>query len=244
MPALQDKVALVTGASRGIGKAIAAGFSRECAKVVICGRKQAALDEVAAELGGHVLPVACHVGRADELRNLVETAHRAFGRIDVLVNNAAFQMAHQGIEDLPDEEIERTFRTNIFGMFYLTKAAWPHLQAGATIINTASIEAVQPNPSLLAYASTKAAIVNFTKGLAQEAAQKGIRVNAVAPGPIWTPLIPATMPEEQVKSFGKQTPLQRPGQPAELAPAYVYLASQESSYVTAAIIPVTGGEPF
>jgi NAD(P)-dependent dehydrogenase (short-subunit alcohol dehydrogenase family) len=245
---LEGKKAIITGADSGIGRAVALAFAREGADVLI-----AYLDEdqdareterVVTEAGRKAVLVAGDIGQEAHCQELVSRALREFGQIDVLVNNAAFQMSHQGIEDLPSEEIERTFRTNIMAMFYLCKAAWPHLRPGATIVNTASIEAVQPNPSLLAYASTKAAIVNFTKGLAQEGAQKGIRVNAVAPGPVWTPLIPATMPEQQVKTFGQQTPLQRPAQPAELAPAYVFLASQESSYVTAAVVPVTGGEPF
>jgi NAD(P)-dependent dehydrogenase (short-subunit alcohol dehydrogenase family) len=153
-------------------------------------------------------------------------------------------MSHEGIEDLPSEEIEKTFRTNIFSMFYLTKAALPHLKEGSAIINTASIEAYEPKPSLMAYAATKAAIVNFTKSLNTELVEKGIRVNAVAPGPIWTPLIPSTMPPDQVKEFGKSTPMKRPGQPFELAPAYVFLASEEASYISGEVIGVTGGKPL
>ena len=153
-------------------------------------------------------------------------------------------MSHQSIQEISAEELEHTFRTNIFAMFYLSKAALQHMQPGSTIINTCSIQAYQPSPSLLAYASTKGAIVTFTKGLAQEAAQQGIRVNVVAPGPVWTPLIPSTMPPEQVAQFGQSTPMQRPAQPAELAPAYVFLASQESSYITGERIGVTGGMPL
>ena len=165
--------------------------------------------------------------------------------MDILVNNAAYQMARDGLADISTQELERTFRTNIFAMFHTFRAALEHMQSGAAIINTASIQAYQPDPMLLAYAATKAAIVNFTKGLAQETVERGIRVNAVAPGPVWTPLIPATMPEEKVKDFGsEESPMQRAGQPAELAPVYVFLASHESSYVNGEIIGVTGGAPL
>ena len=177
-------------------------------------------------------------------QHLVQRAVQEFGHLDIVVNNAAFQMTHQTITEIPAEEFDHTFRTNIYAMFYLCKAAWPHLQPGSAIINTSSVEAYQPEPMLLAYATTKAAIVNFTKGLAKEGAQKGIRVNTVAPGPVWTPLIPASMPPEQVKEFGKQSLMQRPAQPAELAPAYVFLASQDASYIAAETIGVTGGTPL
>ena len=164
------------------------------------------------------------------------------GGLDVLVNNAAFQMSLDGLESLSTEQLERTYRTNVFAMIWLCKAALPHLQPGASIINTSSIQAYQPSPHLLDYASTKAAIVNFTKNLAQDLAERGIRVNSVAPGPIWTPLIPATMAPDKVASFGQSTPMGRAGQPAELAPAFVFFASQESSYVTGEVLGVTGGE--
>jgi len=161
------------------------------------------------------------------------------------VNNAAYQMAQPaGIGDITTEQFDRVMKTNLYAMFWLCKAAVPHLRPGSAIVNTASIQASQPSPPLLDYAMTKAAIVNFTKGLGQSLAEKGIRVNAVAPGPVWTPLIPATMPEEAVESFGESAPLGRAGQPAELAPAYVFLASQESSYITAEVLAVTGGTPF
>ena len=174
-------------------------------------------------------------------RSLVDRAAQELGGVDILVNNAAFQMARDGLADISTQELERTFRTNILAMFHTGRAALEHMQPGATIINTASIQAYQPDPMLLAYAATKAAIVNFTKGLAQETIERGIRVNAVAPGPIWTPLIPATMPED----FGaEESPSQRAGQPAELAPVYVFLASQESSYVAGEVIGVTGGAPL
>jgi NAD(P)-dependent dehydrogenase (short-subunit alcohol dehydrogenase family) len=176
---------------------------------------------------------------------VVQRAVDELGGLDVLVSNAAYQMAQPGgLPDITTEQFDRTLKTNLYATFWLGKYALEHLPEGGSIIVTSSIQAVQPSPELLDYAMTKAALVNFTKGLAQSVAERGIRVNAVAPGPIWTPLIPATMNEEKVGSFGQQTPLGRAGQPAELAPAYVYLASQESSFVTGAVIPVTGGQPF
>src|SRR5438270_5481852 len=177
-------------------------------------------------------------------RDIVQRAISEFGRLDILVNNAAMQRTHQEIGEISDEEWDQTFRTNIYSQFYLCKEAVQHMRPGATIVNTTSINAKDPSPQLLAYATTKGAIANFTSGLAQLLAEKGIRVNAVAPGPIWTPLIPSTMPEQKVESFGSNTPLGRAGQPAELAPAYVLLASDEGSYITGALIPVTGGKPF
>jgi NAD(P)-dependent dehydrogenase (short-subunit alcohol dehydrogenase family) len=177
-------------------------------------------------------------------QSMVDRAVQEFGKLDILVNNAAMQRTHQSIEEISSEEWDRTFKTNIYSMFYLSKAALRHMQPGAAIVNTTSINAKNPSPSLLAYATTKGAIANFTAGLAQLVAEKGVRVNCVAPGPIWTPLIPSTMPEEQVSSFGKNTPLGRAGQPAELAPAYVLLASDEASYMTGALLPVTGGRPM
>jgi hypothetical protein len=179
----------------------------------------------------------------DHCRSLIEKAVDAFGRIDVLVNNAAHQRTFESLDDVSDEEWERHFQTNVAATFRLCKAALPHLEAGASIINTASINADQPKPTLLPYATTKGAIANFSAGLAQLLGEKGIRVNSVLPGPVWTPLIPATMPPEQVKDFGKQTPLGRPGQPAELAPIYVLLASDEASFMSGGAFPVTGGGP-
>src|SRR3954452_11447204 len=177
-------------------------------------------------------------------RAIVARAVEAFGRVDILVNNAAHQASFQSIEDISDEEWELTFRTNIHAMFYLTKAAVPHMPEGSSIINTTSVNADTPSPQLLAYATTKGAVQNFTGGLAQLLAEKGIRVNCVAPGPIWAPLIPSTMPPEKVKEFGSQVPMQRPGQPKELAPVYVMLATDEASYVSGATIAVTGGKPI
>jgi NAD(P)-dependent dehydrogenase (short-subunit alcohol dehydrogenase family) len=175
---------------------------------------------------------------------IIDKAVQAFGRIDILVNNAAYQMTHETLDDISDEEWERTFAINIHAMFRLCKAALPHLKPGASIINTTSINSDNPKPTLLPYATTKGAIANFTAGLAQLLADKGIRVNSVAPGPIWTPLIPSTMPPDQVASFGQQTPMKRAGQPAELAPVYVLLASDEASYVSGARVAVTGGTPI
>jgi NAD(P)-dependent dehydrogenase (short-subunit alcohol dehydrogenase family) len=169
---------------------------------------------------------------------------REFSRVDVLVNNAAYQMTFKSLDEISEAEWDKTFRTNIHSMFYLCKAAVPHMQPGSTIVNTTSINAKSPNPTLLPYATTKGAIANFTAGLAQLLAEKGIRVNCVAPGPIWTPLIPSTMDAKSVENFGKNTPLGRPGQPAELAPVYVLLASNDSSYMSGALLPVTGGRPM
>ena len=174
----------------------------------------------------------------------MQQAVDAFGRIDVLVNNAAHQMSFEAIEDISDEEWDLTFATNISAMFYITKAAVPHMKDGSAIINTASVNADTPSPQLLAYATTKGAIQNFTAGLSQLLAEKGIRANCVAPGPVWTPLIPSTMPSEKVEHFGEQVPMKRPAQPAELAPVYVLLASDEASYVSGATIAVTGGKPI
>jgi len=184
------------------------------------------------------------VGREEQCRQIVQRAVQEFGRLDILVNNAAFQMTHESIDELSSEEFDYTFRTNVYATFFLSKAALPHLKEGGSIINTASIQAYEPSPTLLAYAATKGAIVTFTKALAKEAIKKGIRVNAVAPGPIWTPLIPSTMPEQKVEQFGQTTPTQRPGQPAELAPVYVFLASHDASYITGEVIGVTGGRPL
>jgi len=181
----------------------------------------------------------------EKCAEVVDRAVAELGRIDVLVNNAAYQMAQPGgIADVTTEQFDRVMKTNLYGMFWLTKKALPHMPAGSSIINTSSIQSTTPSPELLDYAMTKAAIVNFTRSLGQALAEKGIRVNCVAPGPIWTPLIPATMPEEKVGSFGEQTPMGRAGQPAELAPAYVFFASQESSYVTGEVLAVTGGQPL
>jgi NAD(P)-dependent dehydrogenase (short-subunit alcohol dehydrogenase family) len=245
---LTNKAAIITGADSGIGRAVAIAFAREGADVLI-----AYLDEHedaretqrwVEKAGRRAITVAGDVADEAHCQALIERAFAEFGRIDILVNNAAMQRTHQSIEEISSEEWDSTFRTNVYAMFWLCKAAIPHMKPGAAIVNTSSINATDPSPSLLAYATTKGAIANFTAGLAQLIAKQGIRVNAVAPGPIWTPLIPSTMPEEAVKNFGKNTPIGRAGQPAELAPAYVLLASDEASYITGALIPVTGGRPM
>ncbi|MBF5033983.1 MULTISPECIES: SDR family oxidoreductase [unclassified Micromonospora] len=247
---LTGKRAIITGGDSGIGRAVAIAFAREGADVLVTyladeeekdARETVALIEQAGRTG---VAVRCDLREEDNCRALVDQALRDLGGVDILVNNAAYQMSQDnGLLDITTEQFDRVFKTNVYAMFWLCKFAVPHMKEGSTIINTSSIQAFDPSPQLLDYATTKAAIANFTKALAQNLAERGIRVNAVAPGPIWTPLIPATMPEEKVKQFGTDTPLGRPGQPAELAPAYVYFASQESSYVTGEILGVTGGRP-
>lgn len=241
---LEGKVALITGGDSGIGRAVALAYAREGADVVIAylseepdARETVRVVEAA---GRRALAIGGDISEEAHCQQLVQRTVQEFGRLDILVNNAAFQRTHQSIQEVPSEEFEYTFRTNIFAMFYLCKAALPLMQPGSSIINVASIQAYEPSQSLLAYASTKGAIVTFTKALAQDAIQHGVRVNVVAPGPVWTPLIPSTMPQEQVKQFGKDTLLQRPAQPFELAPSFVFLASAESSYITGERIGVTG----
>ena len=245
---LAGKAAVITGGDSGIGRAVAIAFAREGADVVI-----AYLDEhddareterLVRDAGRKAVLVPGDIADPPHCRAIVDRAVEAFGRIDVLVNNAAFQMTRQSLEEIPDEEWERTFAVNISAMFYICKAAVKHMKPGASIINTTSINSDNPKPTLLPYAATKGAIANFTAGLAQLLADKGIRVNSVAPGPIWTPLIPSTMPPDQVASFGQQVPMKRPGQPVEVAPVYVMLASDEASYISGARIPVTGGTPI
>jgi NAD(P)-dependent dehydrogenase (short-subunit alcohol dehydrogenase family) len=245
---LEGKKAIVTGGDSGIGRAVALAFAREGADVLI-----AYLDEsedaeetkrLVEDAGRKAVLVSGDIQDAGHCRSIIGKAVSELGGIDILVNNAAHQATFKDIGEISDEEWELTFRVNIHAMFYLTKAAVPHMKQGGVIINTASINSDTPNPSLLAYATTKGAIHNFTAGLAQMLAQKGIRANAVAPGPVWTPLIPSTMPEDAVANFGKQVPMQRPAQPAELATAFVMLADPLSSYVSGATIAVTGGKPF
>ncbi|WP_346534062.1 SDR family oxidoreductase [Micromonospora sp. DPT] len=245
---LSGKRALITGGDSGIGRAVAIAFAREGADVVISylgeeedadARETVRLVEEAGRQG-----VAVRTDLTDEghCRELVKRILTDLGGIDILVNNAAYQMSQDdGIAGISTAQFDRVLKTNLYAMFWLCQEAIPHMADGSTIINTTSIQAFDPSPQLLDYATTKAGIANFTKGLAAQLAEKGIRVNAVAPGPIWTPLIPATMPQEKVKQFGTDTPMGRPGQPAELAPAYVFFASQESSYVTGEILGVTGG---
>ena len=245
---LTDRKTLITGGDSGIGRAVALAYAREGADVAI-----AYLDEhddaeetkrLVEDAGRQALLIPGDISDPAHARAVIEQTVAAFGRIDVLVNNAAHQASFQSLADIPDEEWQLTFAVNIHAMFYLSKAALPHLRAGSSIINTTSINADSPNEQLLAYATTKGAIHNFTAGLAQMLAERKIRVNAVAPGPVWTPLIPSTMPPEKVKTFGSNTPLGRAAQPVELAPPYVMLASDEASYITGATIPVTGGRPF
>jgi NAD(P)-dependent dehydrogenase (short-subunit alcohol dehydrogenase family) len=245
---LTGKAALITGGDSGIGRAVALAFAREGADVLISylnedmdAQETVRVVQAAGRTG---VAVAGDIGDAGHCRALVERATGAFGRLDILVNNAAFQMTHEGLADLPADEVERTFRTNVFAMFHLCREALPRLERGGAIINTASVQAYQPSPSLLAYAATKGAIVTFTKALAEEALERGVRVNAVAPGPVWTPLIVATMPPEQATKFGKQSLYERPAQPAELAPLYVFLAAAESGYITGEVVGVTGGKPI
>ncbi|MDO9058700.1 MAG: SDR family oxidoreductase, partial [Bradyrhizobium sp.] len=240
--------AVITGGDSGIGRAVAIAYAREGADVLISyldedgdARETARYVEKA---GRKAVLVAGDLQAADHCRAVIAKAVSEFGGIDILVNNAAHQASFKSIEEIPDEEWDLTFKVNIHAMFYLTKAAVPHMKPGSCIINTASVNSDSPNPTLLAYATTKGAIHNFTAGLAQMLAAKEIRANAVAPGPIWTPLIPATLPRDAVTKFGEQVPMKRPGQPVELATAYVMLADPLSSYVSGATIAVTGGRPF
>ena len=247
---LAGRVAVITGGDSGIGRAVAIAYAREGADLLISYLNEQE-DADARETARHVeaagrrcVRVAGDIAEAAHCRAIIDRAVAEFGRIDVLVNNAAFQRTYGALDEIPDEEWDYTFRTNITAMFRLAKAAVPHMRPGSSIINTTSIQSDKPNPMLLAYAATKGAVSNFTAGLAQMLGSKGIRVNAVAPGPIWTPLIPSTMPPEKVKSFGEDTPLGRPGQPRELAGIFVLLASDEGSYMTGGIHAVTGGTPL
>jgi NAD(P)-dependent dehydrogenase (short-subunit alcohol dehydrogenase family) len=245
---LAGRTAIITGGDSGIGRAVAIAYAREGADVLISylnehddARETAKYVE---EAGRRAVLVAGNLADPDQCRTIVDTALTEFGRIDILVNNAAYQMTHETVEEISDEEWQHTFDVNITAMFRLIRAALPHLGDGASIINTSSINVDQPRPTLLPYATTKGAIATFTAGLAQMLGGRGIRVNSVAPGPIWTPLIPSTMPPEHVESFGKNTPLGRAGEPREVAPVYVLLGSSEASYISGAVIPVTGGKPI
>ncbi|CAN7393173.1 glucose 1-dehydrogenase [Massilia sp. LjRoot122] len=245
---LKDKACIITGGDSGIGRAVALAFAREGADVLVSylnehedAKETARLVE---EAGRKAVLLPGELADPAYCRAIVARAVEEFGRIDVLVNNAAFQMSHDALEDIPDQEWDYTFKVNITAMFHICKAALPHMKPGSSIINTTSINSDNPKPTLLAYAATKGAIANFSAGLAQLLAEKGIRVNSVAPGPIWTPLIPSTMPPDQVESFGQQVPMKRPGQPAEVAPVYVLLASDQASYISGARVAVTGGTPI
>jgi NAD(P)-dependent dehydrogenase (short-subunit alcohol dehydrogenase family) len=245
---LTGKRAVITGADSGIGKAAAIAFAREGADVLISYLNEAedAADTAdwVQQAGRKAVLVRGDLSSPQHCREVIDTAVQELDGIDILVSNAAFQMSHESIEEIPDEEWDFTLATNLSAFFHLTKAALPHMESGASIIATTSINYQQPSPQLLPYAVTKAGIANMVASLAQLLAERGIRANGVAPGPIWTPLIPSTMPEEAVESFGQQAPLGRPGQPAELAPIYVMLASDEVSYVSGAIIEATGGKPM
>ncbi|MCV7218600.1 SDR family oxidoreductase [Mycobacterium crocinum] len=244
---LAGKRAVITGGDSGIGRAVAIAYAREGADVLIAYLNE---DGDAKEVAGYVeqagrrcVLVSGDLSDPAHCRTVIGRAVDELGGIDILVNNAAYQMTHESLEDITDEEWDYTFRVNIGAYFYLAKAALPHLKPGAAIIGSSSVNSDMPSPTLAPYAATKAAIANFSASLAQLLGEKGIRVNSVAPGPIWTPLIPATMPPEKVESFGENTPLGRAGQPAELAPIYVLLASDEGSYISGARVAVTGGRP-
>jgi NAD(P)-dependent dehydrogenase (short-subunit alcohol dehydrogenase family) len=246
---LADRVSVITGADSGIGRAVALAFAREGAHVVVSYLNEHEDAEetkrVVEAAGRSCLLLAGDISDDAQCARIVRETMERFGRLDVLVNNAAFQgRAVERFEQLDAARVERTFRTNIVAMFNLTRHALPHLKPGATIINTTSIQAYHPNPQILDYAATKAAIRAFTQGLAKELTGRGIRVNAVAPGPIWTPLIPQSFPEEKTEKHGQSAPMQRAGQPAEVAPVYVFLASEESRYVSGEVVGVTGGSPL
>ncbi|WP_273846927.1 SDR family oxidoreductase [Rubrobacter calidifluminis] len=246
---LEGKAAVVTGGDSGIGRAVAIAFAREGADVLISHLEEEEGDaretlRLVKEAGRKAVAVAGDIGSEEYCREVVERAVESFGRIDVLVNNAAYQMAREGLAEVPSWQIEHTFRTNVFSVFYLCRAALAHMRPGSSIINTASIEAFHPKPILHDYAASKGAIVTFSKGLALETTPRGIRVNVVAPGPVWTPLIPATMPEGAERPFGESKPIGRPAQPVEISPSYVFLASErESGYISGHVILLTGGEP-
>jgi NAD(P)-dependent dehydrogenase (short-subunit alcohol dehydrogenase family) len=242
---LKGKVALITGGDSGIGRAVAILFAREGANVAIAYLNENSDAEETQQLvekeGQKCLTIAGDIGYEQFCKEAVQKTVEEFGQLDILVNNAAEQHPKESIQDITAEQLERTFRTNIFGMFFLTKAALPHLKEGSTIINTTSITAYEGSPSLLDYSSTKGAIVTFTRSLSKGLVSQGIRVNGVAPGPIWTPLITSTFPKEKIATFGQQVPMKRPGQPEEVAPSYVFLASDDSSYMSGQILHPNGG---
>jgi NAD(P)-dependent dehydrogenase (short-subunit alcohol dehydrogenase family) len=244
---LTGKIAVITGGDSGIGRAVAIAYAREGADVLISYLSE---DSDAKDTAGYVeqagrraVLVKGDVSDPQHCRDIIKTAVDELGGVDILVSNAAYQMTHETLDEISDDEWDYTFDTNIGAMFRLCKAAIPHMKPGSSIIGSSSVNSDMPNPTLAPYAATKAAIANFCASLAQMLGDRGIRVNSVAPGPIWTPLIPATMPEEKVESFGENTPLGRAGQPVELAPVYVLLASDDASYVSGARVAVTGGKP-
>jgi NAD(P)-dependent dehydrogenase (short-subunit alcohol dehydrogenase family) len=247
---LKGRVAIITGGDSGIGRAVAIAFAKEGADVVISylPEEQADADDTASVIeraGGRVVRVPGDIGDKKMAGQLVSSALKEFGHLDIVVNNAGFQMSHEKLEDVSPEELEHTFRTNVFGTFLLTQAALKELPPGGVVLNTTSIQAYEPSQQLVAYAATKAAILNMTKSIADLAIKQGVRVNAVAPGPVWTPLIPSTMPAEKVKKFGENTAFGRPAQPVELAKVFVFLASDDASYVTGEVYGATGGRtPF
>lgn len=242
---LKDKVAIITGGDSGIGRAVAIAYAKEGAEVAIVYLNEHGDAEETAramdKYGKKALLLPLDVSKEENCKRAVDETVANFGRLDIIINNAAVQYKHSNIEDISSEEWEHTFRVNIFAQFYLTKYAMPHLKEGASIINTASVNAYKGNKELMDYSTTKGAIIAFTRSLSQSVAEKGIRVNAVAPGPVWTPLIPASFPDEKVKEFGKDVPLGRPAQPVEIAPSYVFLAAKDASYITGQVIHPNGG---
>ncbi|WP_230534464.1 SDR family oxidoreductase [Microvirga roseola] len=244
---LQGKTALVTGGDSGIGRAVAVLFAREGADVAIVylneGEDAQETKRLVEREGRTCLTIGGDVGEPGFCRSAVDRAIQQFGKLDILVNNAAEQHPKKEIDEISPEQLERTFRTNIFGYFHMVQAAMPHLKEGASIINTTSVTAYRGSPQLLDYSSTKGAIVAFTRSLAKKLAEKGIRVNGVAPGPIWTPLIPSTFPPDKVKQFGANTPMKRPGQPNEVAPSFLFLACADASYITGSVLHPNGGDP-
>jgi NAD(P)-dependent dehydrogenase (short-subunit alcohol dehydrogenase family) len=243
---LSGRTALITGGDSGIGRAVAIAFAREGADVAIS--YQSEHDDAretrrwVEEAGRRALAIAGDIGDERHCVEMVDRIHREWGTLDLLVNNAAFQRTYEKIEDIPTVEFDRTFRTNVYAMFWLCRAALPRMRPGSAIINTSSIQAFNPSPTLLAYAATKAAIVNFTLALSKLAMKQSVRVNAVAPGPVWTPLIPSTLPADSVRRFGEDTSFERAAQPAEIAPVFVFLASNDARYVTGEVYGVTGGK--
>ena len=243
---LEGRTALITGGDSGIGRAVAIAFAREGADVAISylpdeEKDGAETSQWVERAGRKALKLPGDIRDEKHCNQMIERVTKDLGKIDILINNAAFQQTHDNIDEFSTEEFDRTFKTNVYAMFWLCRAALRHMKPGSAIVNTTSIQAFDPSPNLLAYAATKAAIANFTKGLSQIAMKQGVRVNAVAPGPVWTPLIPATMPEEKVKQFGKRTSFERAAQPVEIAPVFVFLASNEARFVTGEVYGVTGG---